>query len=267
MFPTLFRIGPIEIHTWGTLLMFGFLAGILVARRESRRLGIPPDVALDLGLWVLVSGVLFARAVFVALNWSDFAARPADALYIWREGGLSFHGGLGGGIIAGAVFSKWRRIPFWSLADLTAPGLALGYAIARIGCFLNGCCYGAPTALPWGVRFPLYPDSQITTEPSHPTQLYATLGSLAIFAVLLLVRNRLSARGQLFLLYLALYAIMRSGLEVLRKGYSARILVDGITQGQFVSALIFVIAVVGMVVAHRRRGAGDSAEPASGNRA
>ena len=267
MFPTLFRIGPIEIHTWGTLLMFGFLAGILVARRESRRLGIPPDVALDLGLWVLVSGVLFARAVFVALNWSDFAARPADALYIWREGGLSFHGGLGGGIIAGAIFSKWRRIPFWSLADLTAPGLALGYAIARIGCFLNGCCYGAPTALPWGVRFPLYPDSQITTEPSHPTQLYATLGSLAIFAVLLLVRNRLSARGQLFLLYLALYAIMRSGLEVLRKGYSARILVDGITQGQFVSALIFVIAVVGMVVAHRRRGAGDSAEPASGNRA
>lgn len=267
MFPTLFRIGPIEIHTWGTLLMFGFLAGILVARRESRRLGIPPDVALDLGLWVLVSGVLFARAVFVALNWSDFAARPTEAFYIWREGGLSFHGGLGGGIIAGAIFSKWRRIPFWSLADLTAPGLALGYAITRIGCFLNGCCYGAPTALPWGVRFPLYPDSQITTEPSHPTQLYATLGSLAIFAVLLLVRNRLSARGQLFLLYLALYAIMRSGLEVLRKGYSARILVDGITQGQFVSALIFVIAVVGMVVAHRRRGAGDSAEPASGNRA
>jgi len=267
MFPTLFRIGPVEIHTWGTLLMLGFVAGILVTRREARRVGMSPEVALDLGLWLLVSGVVFARAVFVALNWSDFAPRPADALYIWREGGLSFHGGLGGGILAGAIFSKWRRIPFWSLADVTAPGLALGYAITRIGCFLNGCCYGAPTSLPWGVRFPLYPDSQITTEPSHPTQLYAALGSLAIFAALLLLRKRLFARGQVFLLYLVLYAIMRSGMEVLRKGYSARLLVDGITQGQFASALMFVIGVVGLVVAHRRRAAGNAAGPMGGNRA
>ena len=239
MFPTLFRIGPLEIHTWGTLLMLGFVVGILVARRESRRVGVPPEVALDLGLWVLVSGVIFARVVFVALNWSDFAARPAEALYIWREGGLSFHGGLGGGILAGAIFSKWQRIPFWSLADMTAPGLALGYAITRIGCFLNGCCYGAPTALPWGVRFPLYPDSQITTEPSHPTQLYASLSLFAIAALVVAATPYKRRHGELLALVVMLNAFSRLGIELVRRDAGPAIL--GLTAGQFGASVLLLV--------------------------
>jgi len=245
MLPTLFRIGPVSIHSYGALLMVGFVAGILLTRREARRLGLPAELALDLGIWMLVAGVVFARGLFVALNWGAFAAQPLAALYIWREGGLSFHGGLLGGVAAGLLFARRRGVSFWSLADMAAPGLALGYGIARFGCLLNGCCYGAPTDLPWGVRFCLFPDSQIMTEPSHPTQIYAALGSFAILAILLIARCKLAASGQVFLLYLMLYSVVRSGIEVLRKGYTAQVVLDGLTQAQVASALIFLGAAIG----------------------
>jgi phosphatidylglycerol:prolipoprotein diacylglycerol transferase len=253
MCPTLFTIGPVRVHSYGMLLMVGFVAGVLLSRREARRLGLSPDVPLDLGVWLLIAGVVFARALYVAMNWPEFAPRPMEVLYVWREGGLSFHGGLLGGVLAAAAFAHRRDISFWTLADMMTPGLALGYGIARFGCFLNGCCYGLPTDLPWGVRFPLWPDSQITTEPSHPTQIYSALGSFAIFGVLMLVRGRLAARGQLFLLYLILYAPMRAAIEVLRKGVTATVLFDGMTQAQVASAVIFVAALAAFVQRGRGR--------------
>jgi phosphatidylglycerol:prolipoprotein diacylglycerol transferase len=257
--PTLIRIGPVEIHSYGTLLMLGFVSGILLSRREARRLGVSPDLPLDLGVWVLIASVVFARALFVAMNWPDFSARPIEVLYVWREGGLSFHGGLLGGVLAALAFARRNKLSFWLVADMVTPGLALGYGIARFGCFLNGCCYGAPTDLPWGICFPYYPDSQVTTEPSHPTQIYSALGSFLILALLLLVRTRLPARGQLFLLYLMLYAPLRTLIEILRKGYTAQVLFDGITQAQAASAIIFLGALVGFLLLRKRAHDGDSA--------
>lgn len=265
MYPTLFRIGPVSVHSYGTLLMVGFIAGVLLCRREARRLRLPPEVPLDLGIWVLIAGVVCARALFVGMNWADFAPRPLEVLYLWREGGLSFHGGLLGGALAGLLFAHRRRISFWTLADMAAPGLALGYGIARFGCLLNGCCYGAPTDLPWGIRFPRWPDSEITTEPSHPTQLYSALGSFAILAVLLAARRRLAAPGQLFLVYLMLYSPMRAAIEILRRGATAKTLFDTITQAQAASAVIFVFAALGYVLLGRRGpGAGQALRPRSG---
>jgi phosphatidylglycerol:prolipoprotein diacylglycerol transferase len=258
MYPTLFEIGPVTIRSYGTLLMVGFVAAILLSRRQARRLGLSPELPLDLGLWVLVLALISARLAYAALNWADFAGHPVDVLCVWREGGLSYHGGLLGGLLAGVLFAWRHRISFWMLADMAAPGIALGYAIARLGCLLNGCCYGVRTSLPWGIRFLIWPDSQVTTEPSHPTQIYASLGSLLILVVLLKLQPRLRARGQLFLLYLMLYAPMRAAVEVLRKGVSAQILFDGLTQAQFASAVIFVLSVVGFVVRGRRT-SGESA--------
>ncbi len=252
MHPDLFRIGPVIIHSYGTLLMLGFICGILLSRREARRLGVSPDLPLDLGVWILIASVVFARALFVAMNWVDFSPYPLSALYVWREGGLSFHGGLLGGVMAVLAFAHRNKLSFWLLADVMTPGLVLGYGIARFGCLLNGCCYGAPTDLPWGICFPYYADSQITTEPSHPTQIYSALGSFFILAVLMLVRTRLSGRGQLFCLYLALYSPLRALIEILRKGYTAQVLFDGITQGQAASALIFICAVAGFILLGKR---------------
>ncbi len=250
MHPVLFHIGPVAVHSYGTLLMLGFIAGILLCGREAKRLRLPDELAVDLGLWVLVGSIIGARGLFVALNWGDFAARPQEALFVWQTGGLSFHGGLLGGIVAALLLGWRRKISFWSIADMAAPGIALGYAIARIGCFLNGCCYGAPTSPRWaflGVRFPLFPDSNIMTEPSHPTQIYSALGSVLIMAVLLWARPRFPARGQLFLLYLALYSVLRSAVEVLRRGYTAQVAFDGVTQAQVLSAVLFVAAICGIV--------------------
>jgi len=258
--PTLFHIGPVAVRSYGTLLMLGFVAGILLARREAKRLGLSAELAIDLGLWVLVGGLLGARALFVALKWSDFAARPVQALYLWQEGGLSYHGGLLGGVAAGLLLARRCRISFWSLADMAAPSIALSYGITRFGCFLNGCCYGAPTTLPWGVRFPLFLDSRITTEPSHPTQIYAALGSFVILALLMKARPRLPARGQLFLLYLALYSALRAAVEVLRKGYTAQVFLDGLTQAQVASAAILVGAIFGFI--HLGRGGRNQPRPA-----
>lgn len=263
MFPDLFHIGPLAVHSYGTLLMLGFLAGIWLASKQARRLGLPPDLAIDLGLWTLVGAVIFARGAFAALNWSDFASDPKQMLFIWREGGLTFHGGLLGGTLAAALLARRRRVSFWSLADMAAPALALGYAIARIGCLLNGCCYGAPTSLPWGMRFPVFPDAGITTQPSHPTQIYSSLGSLLILFILLKARAHLPARGQLFCLYLALYSIMRGAIEVLRRDFTAVRLVDGITQAQAVSFVILLAAVLGLLLLGRRQAPAAKPERAS----
>jgi len=241
--------------------MLGFIAGILLSRREARRLGLSTDIPLDLGVWVLIAGIAFARAMYVLLDWEFFADRPLEILYVWREGGLSFHGGLLGGILAGIVFTWQRKLSFWKIADMVAPGLALGYGIARFGCLLNGCCYGAPTDLPWGVQFPRWPDSEIMTAPLHPTQIYAALGSWTILAVLMACRRRLTAPGQLFCLYLMLYAPMRSIVEVFRRGYSAQVLFDGVTEAQAASAFIFLIACVGFVIRGRRARSGAEREP------
>jgi len=224
VFPTLFRIGPVEVHGYGTLLMVGFVAGILLARREARRMRLSPDLPIDLGVWVLVAGVLFARGVFVAVNWRDYAPYPAEALYVWRQGGLSFHGALLGGVLAAILFARRRDISFWTLGDMVAPSIALGYGIARFGCLLNGCCYGVPTSLPWGISFPQY---HFPNQPLHPTQIYAALASFIIMGLLLCARRRLGVPGQLFLLYLMLYSLARSGVEVLRRGASATPIVSG----------------------------------------
>ncbi len=260
MYPTLFRVGPVSIRSYGTLLMIGFVAGILLSRRQARRLGLSPELPLDLGLWVLVLGIVFARGLYALLNWADFTGHPLDIVCVWREGGLSYHGGLLGGVLAGLFFAWRRKISFWVLADMVAPGLALGYAIARLGCLLNGCCYGASTDLPWGMRFLLWPDSEVRTEPSHPTQIYASLGSLLILVVLLKLRPRLRAPGQLFLLYLVLYAPMRAAIEALRRGVTARVLVDGITEAQVASAILFVLALAVLIVRGRR----TAREPTAG---
>jgi phosphatidylglycerol:prolipoprotein diacylglycerol transferase len=133
-----------------------------------------------------------------------------------------------------------------------APGAALGYALARAGCFLNGCCYGAPTHLPWGVRFqnPALPGGW--TEPSHPVQVYALFANLMIFVVLLRVLPRKRYDGQVTGLYFILYSTYRFLAEFSRKGVTGEVLALGITQAQWASLALIVLAVVMMRTLSRR---------------
>lgn len=239
MRPVLFHLGPLEVRAYGTLLMVGFIAAVWLSIRQGTARGIEAGRILDLAICVLAAGVVAARATFVAL---DPGSTWRDLPYLWRPG-LTWFGGLAGGVLAGWVYSRTARIPFALLADACSPGMALAYGVARIGCFLNGCCYGAPTRLPWGVRFRV--DGWLA-EPSHPTQLYSAVGSWAIMAVLLGLSHRLARPGQLFAAYLALYAVLRFLVEILRKGYSAEGFAGPLTQAQAASIVLLLGSLIGL---------------------
>jgi prolipoprotein diacylglyceryl transferase len=137
--------GPVKIRSWGTMLMIGFGAGwawaVHLARAED---GIGLDNLTDITIAILIGALIGARLVAASLNWPEFSQHPAELLRIW-EGGLSFHGGLIGGWLGGTALAVRRGLGYARIVDFI-PSVALGYAITRIGCFLNGCCYGIPTS-------------------------------------------------------------------------------------------------------------------------
>ncbi|MCX7598169.1 MAG: prolipoprotein diacylglyceryl transferase [Armatimonadetes bacterium] len=244
-----------DIKSYGAMLVLGFVAATLWAIRDGTRRGHQPAIFLDLAIYVLVGAVVGARLAYVALDWHAYEAHPEAVLALW-QGGLSFHGGVAGALLTGAIFCWRYRKPFWEMADIVAPGVALGYSFGRVGCFLNGCCYGVPTHLPWGVRFPTaaFLDGRPINEPVHPTQLYGAAASLVIFGLLLLARRYLRVRGHVFALYIALYSIYRFLVEFLRHGVTGAPLPDLpiLTVGQVVSAALFLIAAAGMAATWRR---------------
>jgi len=229
------------------MMVVGFMLGIWRAVRVSKkRYDIDPDRVYDIALVCLLGGVIGARVVFILLNpgtenWRDFLA-------VW-QGGLSFHGGLGLAMLLGYIYTRIAKLSFWKVADLIAPSVAIGYAFTRIGCFLNGCCYGAPTSLPWGVRFH---ENGILTPPSHPTQLYATVANLLIFWLLVKLERMHRTPGFVFIGYLGLYSIYRFLIEYLRSGYTASQWAYGLTQAQAVSLAVVVVSAVLMLTVFRR---------------
>jgi len=194
MHSILFRIGPFPIYSYGFMLMLAFLAATAVAARLGRQRGIQPESIFDLTAFILVSAIIGARALYVALGWSYFQEHPDRIWRLW-EGGLSFHGGLVGGLLAGIVYCRRRGLSFLRMGDVVAPGVALGYSIGRIGCFLNGCCYGGPTNLPWACRFHDPPITGPLTPPSHPTQIYASIVNLGVQALGIRREAVATARG------------------------------------------------------------------------
>ncbi len=189
--PVLFKLGPFTLRSYGVMVALGVLAAMFWTRLEFRRRKLPNDLLYDLVVAAIALGVIGARLMYVALNWQSYRTNLVAIPMIWADGGLSFHGAIAGGILAGLWLSRRYKVPFWRIADAAAPGLALGHAIGRIGCFLNGCCYGLPTRMPWGVRFH-NPALGIDTLPSHPTQLYEAAGLLILFVLLALYSRNIS---------------------------------------------------------------------------
>jgi phosphatidylglycerol:prolipoprotein diacylglycerol transferase len=247
---TLFHLGPIPVHAYGFMLMLGFAAGLALALRQAPRYRFDPEKLIDLTLFALVASIVGARLVYVLLdlprNAGDYVKDPWLLFKTWK-GGLAFHGGLGGGILAMLFFCRRQEIPWRRLADALAPSVALGYAITRIGCFLNGCCHGRPTDLPWAVSF-LDPLTHQRTPPSHPTQIYSLLALLAACGLLLWLRDRRPFEGFLAVGFLALYSMERFLVEFLRadlptQTVSARVTFTGLTQAQIASLIILAFSV------------------------
>ncbi len=243
MRPILIKIGSLTIYSYGFMLAVAFLSGTLLARYEARRRGIDPDIVFDLVLLIALAGIVGARLFYVIGHLQEFAKEPWTALAIWQPG-LVFYGGLLGGALVVIVFVKVKQLALWDIADMITPSLALGYAIARIGCFLNGCCYGVATSVPWAVNF--------FDVGRHPTQLYSFVYGSIIFGVIWFSRRRIVTPGILFWLFLGLYSVFRFAVEFLR--VSERV-VFGLSAAQLISILVFLMAsAVILAHAYRQRG-------------
>lgn len=235
MHPDILHIGSVTIHSYGVMIVLAIVCCALMGRKAAPQYGIAPDAVVDcMSLGVLFS-LLGARLLYVMLNWShEFALAPASAFRVW-EGGLSFHGALLGAILAVAVYCKKAKIPFYSFVDCCAPGFALGYGIGRIGCFLNGCCFGKFCSHKWGLRFEGIDGYHV------PTQLYSSLSGFVIAAVLWRIQQNKPNKGVLYYLFLSLYAFYRFIIEFWRAGASAVVVWDNLTQAQWLSIVMMVV--------------------------
>lgn len=268
MHPILFHIGSYSVHSFGVMLMIAFAAAVYRAYTAAERLrrkddspGTPDAVdVLDVSVWLILAGVIGARALFVALDWSEYKGHPGTWFAIW-EGGISFHGALIGGLAALIVFTLRRHLSFLKLVDVLAPSVMLGYAIGRIGCFLNGCCYGVPTTMPWGVRF--FDDGH-WTPPSHPTQIYASLMGFFFFGLLVWLEKRKAYDGQILGWYLVFAAVERFVMEIWRAGVTSTIVAYHMTDVQFLCIGILIVGFVTILVLRRRKQPGATAKQALG---
>ncbi len=256
MHPDVLRWGVLHITSYGVMLAIAFLGGTWLALREARRLGLDEERVLSLILLTLVASILGARALYVMEHLRDFRGTYLSVLALW-QGGLTLYGGIVGGTLVGLLAARRMGLSMWVVADAMTPSLALGTAFGRIGCFLNGCCYGHPTRLPWGVVFP--PDSFASLEfgpvPVHPSQLYFAAAGFVLFALAWALRRRPRVPGVLFWGFIAAFALVRIPLDLTRVYESEAILVDTgslrITESQ-VTSLLFVLFALLMIVRLRR---------------
>jgi len=183
-----------------------FVCSYLLKKDAARR-NINADIIYDLVFWTVLSGIIGARIFYILLNLEVFLDDPIEIIMI-QHGGLAYQGGFIFGLMATVIFLKKNKLAFLPMADLVAPYIALGHAIGRIGCFLNGCCYGRPVS--WGIYVPgLH-------AHLHPTQLYEAVSLFIIFFILKGFRRMTLPAGQVFALYLVLAALERFVVENFR---------------------------------------------------
>ncbi len=270
MKPTLFL--PF-IHSYGLMLAVGFYLGWWLAARRAREQGEDPDDIGNIVLLAIVAGVGGSRLLYF---WQY--RKPGEPLWhiikVW-EGGLVFYGGLIGAAVAVGLYLHWRKANVWKLADIIAPSAAIGQAFGRIGCFLNGCCFGGPCtrSFPLGVRFPGIFDAKGAATGSapyldhlveqhwildtarhslavHPTQLYASLSLFTIAALVLVAEPWKKRHGELFGLVILLNALSRMGIELVRRDSEAVVL--GLKGGQLGALAVLAAGIVIFIWARRR---------------
>ena len=241
MYPTLFRIGSVEITSFGVLVATGALVGLWLFHRELARSGLPAS-ALDCAVLGVMGGFVGAKLLWVTEHQGE---EPILSLLLSR-GGLSWFGGLIGGIGTGLALMWWRRLPWIPVLAASTPALAIGHAIGRIGCFLVGDDYGRPSTLPWAVAFPegLPP----TTVPVHPTQLYEAV-ALALLAWALVTWRRRAVPDRVIVgRYCVLAGAVRFGIEFIR--VDVRV-VGPFTLAHLVSLALMVVGAVLLWLTHR----------------
>jgi len=251
MYPVLFKIWRLEIHSYGLMLALSFLLGVFWSMSRAQKRNIKKDDVMDVFLFVVVSAIIGARLMYVLTHLSEFRGRWLDTFNPFPStGGVGIEGltMLGGVLLALAtiiIYCRIKKIPLLRLWDVIAPVFGLGIFLTRIGCFLNGCCFGKPCDLPWGVVFPVVSPAGYLFQGVHihPTQLYSSLYGLLIMVVILLLDRKPRFDGFLASIFFMMYGISRFLMDFVRYYESSvqfNILGIYLTFNQGISFLMFL---------------------------
>ncbi|MBK7801311.1 MAG: prolipoprotein diacylglyceryl transferase [Chloracidobacterium sp.] len=260
MYPELFRIGTFPVTTYGIFLAVGMLLALFVASRLAARDGLPRERIYDLGLWVLVGGLVGSKLLMYFVE-PDVHVFTLDFL---RSGGV-YYGGLLGGFFTLVILIRFYKLSFWKVADALVPGLALGQAFGRQGCFAAGCCWGKPTDWFWGVHFtdkgheytgvPMYGPSNEDLY-LHPTQLIESFTMLAVFGLLFYLHRKKKFDGQVLIAYGIIYSIFRFSIEFIRDDPRGDLwgltTLTGFSTSQIISLLVAAGSLIFMVIRLKR---------------
>jgi phosphatidylglycerol---prolipoprotein diacylglyceryl transferase len=263
MHPEILSLGPFHIRSYGLMLALGFLAGILLAAYRARKAGENPEHMYNIAVWLVLSSLIGSRLYYIVTHYSEFRAGEQYSLLgrilvemknmFWPVGadgqvglsGLIFYGGLIFATIAAVIYLRYYRLNLLKYLDIMAPSIAIGEMFTRIGCFLNGCCFGHPTNCALGVVFP--PESVAGSInpgiPIHPTQLYSSFGALVIVGLILGLERFKRFDGFSAILFFMLYSIARFTEDFFRF-YEDGMQSHGLSQNQIISLFIFTVTVV-----------------------
>lgn len=241
MDPIAFSIFGIGVAWYGLLISMGVLIGAIIAMREAKRLGLDEEILLDFLLWEIPLSLIGARIYYVIFEWDMYKNNPIEAFNI-RGGGLAIHGAIITAIIVAIVFTRVRKIDFWTIVDIVSPSLILGQSIGRWGNFINKEAHGGPTDLPWGIM--------IEGVKVHPTFLYESIWNFLVFLFLMWYsRNKQKVKGEVFLLYIALYSFIRYFVEGLR---TDSLMMGNIRVAQLMSIVGIIISVSIFIIRRKK---------------
>ncbi len=247
----LFYIGPWPVYSYGAMISLGIIAGTALAWYLARRDGGKyTDNVLDLVLYVVIAGIIGARALYVIFEWNFYGSNLKEIFALWH-GGLSVQGAVFGGLLMVIYYSRKHKLPFWEFADYLAPGLLMGQAIGRMGCFLNGCCYGIPTDTFLGVVYPPGTDAYnaFGATPLLPSQLFEVAYTFIVLGLLLWVGRSKPFKGFFVLGYFLFYSLGRFLIEFTRA--NNLFTVYGLTIAQVACVFTFTVALVLMIILYR----------------
>lgn len=269
MFPTILQIGPIKLHSYGTMIALGFLAALFLTQRDVKRANLDPRIVNEDAFIAFFIGLAGTRILHILMYPSFYSWRdPLSYIAIWN-GGLVFQGAIPAAFVYAYYATKRRGVSFWQMGDIALPYVALAQAFGRVGCFLNGCCFGCRADhLPWAVRFPAgspaydahahrYSEFSVRTEHwsylVHPTQIYSVLGLLAICGLLILLRSKWKPfTGFVMPLYFIFYGVFRFIIEFYRDDGNPTKLGLGYLSDQQVFCLIMIVTGVALFIGLRR---------------
>lgn len=248
MYNDLFSIGPITIHGYGFMIGLGVVVAVLVSMYRAKKKGLDQETILDIAIISVITGFLGAKLLFIIVEWKALLENPKQVL---GASGFVVYGGIIAAVIADMIYFKIKKLNPWEYVDLCIPQVAVAQGIGRIGCFLAGCCYGAPTNLPIGVIFPNH------VMPAHlqgvkvlPTQLFSSAGDLVIAGILYLLTGKAKHKGDIGAFYMILYGVGRFAIEFFRSDYRGN--VGFLSTSQFIS--IFIVAAgVGLLFYNKAR--------------